>query len=217
MEKKRLPGCFKALLVILIIIAVIISVFFIFRKTILDSTTAYLIKRDALKKCGCIVVLAGERGERVVEGVRLYKEGWAPLMVMSGGLGEAGIPLSHLMKLQAIGLGIPAGKILEENRSQDTGEDAVYTLEILKNNGIKSFILVTSPYHSRRTHIIFEKVMKKSGIDFISYPVRDSWFDQGTCWNKKRGIKAIYSEYSKLIWYLFFPHSMETEDKILGE
>ncbi|MCL5035892.1 MAG: YdcF family protein [Chloroflexi bacterium] len=216
MTGKKTSGCLKWLIILILIILAVILIFFIFRKPILNGAASFLVLREPLEKSGCIVVLAGERGERVVEGVRLFKEGWAPKMLMSGGLGEAGIPLSSLMKQQAVKLGVPPGVIFEEDRSQDTGEDAIFSLEIMKGHGIKDFILVTSPYHSRRASIIFKKLAKESGMDVISFPVRDSWFKIEDCWHHKRGIKAVYSEYSKLIWYLFFPHSMDLERKNIG-
>jgi len=61
------------------------------------------------------------------------------------------------------------------DKSRTTEEDAYYTKEILKNNRIASVILVTSPYHSRRASIIFEKVLGKD-IRIINAPTENSWF-----------------------------------------
>lgn len=195
-------------------LAILLVLFFMFcliRRTIQNSGN-YLVLRQRLSPCDCIIVLAGERGERVREGIKLFEAGWGKYLIMSGGLGEAGIPLSSLMKAQAVKAGVPERFILEENRSEDTGEDAYYTRLLMERHNLKSAVLVTSPYHSRRSMFIFEKIFKNSGIKLISYPVTDSWYNPHQWWKTKRGMKANFSEYNKLLWYHLFPQSFKIEN-----
>ncbi|NMC04531.1 MAG: YdcF family protein [Candidatus Lokiarchaeota archaeon] len=126
----------------------------------------------ALRKADCIMVL-GSNDVRVAEhAARLYLEGWAPLLVMSGGLGNftKGAwekPEAEVFKDVAIAAGVPAGKILVENRSTNTGENVRFTRELLARHWISpgSFILVQKPFMERRTLATFSKVWP--GQDFV--------------------------------------------------
>ncbi|MFH0803418.1 MAG: YdcF family protein [bacterium] len=193
----RKKGC----LLFLLVLFIALLFFFIFRAPLLLAMGRYLAVQDELKKSDVIVVLAGERGERVVQAVSLYRDGWAPLILMSGGPGEAGIPLSEIMKFQAVKLGVPAKAVLQESRSLDTGEDALFSREILEKMPVRSLILVTSPYHARRAADIFRRVFKDSGMEILIYPVQKSWFKLNDWWTRKLDAKCILMEYMKIIWY----------------
>src|SRR6188768_2611090 len=75
-----------------------------------------------LRKSDCILVL-GSHDTRVAErGAEIYLEGWAPLLIFSGGLGRltAGVwGETEADKFAAIALqmGVPANAILVENKS----------------------------------------------------------------------------------------------------
>lgn len=145
-----------------------------------------------LEKADCILVL-GSHDERVAErGATLYLEGYAPLLIFSGGLGRltAGMwTLSEAERFSAIaeGLGVPREAILIENRSTNTGENIIYTRQLLKEKGIdpESFILVQKPYMERRAYATFlrhlphKKVMVTSPqIAFDQYPTADISLEQ---------------------------------------
>ena len=98
-------------------------------------------------------------------GARLFLEGWAPLLIFSGGFG--GItrqlwtePEADRFAAIAIGMGVPERSILVENRSSNTGENVQFTRDLLLARGLDpaSFILVQKPYMERRTYATFKKV-----------------------------------------------------------
>ena len=140
-----------------------------------------------LKKSDCILVL-GSHDARVAErGAQLYLEGWAPLLVFSGGFGRltAGIfdePEADTFAKIAIRMGVPREKILIENTSTNTGENIRFVRELLVRNTItpKKFILVQKPYMERRAYATFRKVWPEKEclvtspqITFEEYP--DAW------------------------------------------
>ena len=57
-------------------------------------------------------------------------------------------------------MGVPEESILIENRSTNTGENVLFTREMLAGKGLDpaSFILVQKPYMERRTFATFSKV-----------------------------------------------------------
>lgn len=184
----------------------------VFHPMFLTIMAQILEVREPLETCDCIVVLAGERGERVREAVALYHEGYAPVLLMSGGPSEANIPLAELMRAQALKEGVPEKNILLETRSLDTGEDALFTKEIILKKGFRSILLVTSPYHSRRALMIFRKVYAGCGVKIVSFPVRKSWFRVKEWWRRKKDTKVVLQEYSKLLWYLLSSKSLQPSE-----
>jgi len=172
---------------------------------ILDRAGKLIYKKDDLKPADVIVVLSGEENERVEYAAYLFREGWAKKnrIIMAGGPGVWKHSWASLMKEHAEYLGIQGKDILLEDKSRTTEEDARFTKEILQKNGYISIILVTSPYHSRRASVIFEKVMGK-GTKVLSAPVENSWFKFSDWWKRRRDRAAVLNEYSKFIWLWIF-------------
>lgn len=189
----------------LLLFVIVAGILFFTHGLILTKAAEMLIKRDEMKPADVIVVLAGEREERVRYGIKLLNNDWArkDKIIMAGGPLVWKYTWAELMKEQAESLGIPGRKILLENESRSTEEDALYTKEILKKNGFRSIILVTSPYHSRRASLIFRRVL---GGEFriINAPVDDSWFSVNDWWKRRRDRAAVLNEYSKYIWLGLF-------------
>jgi len=117
-----------------------------------------------LSKCDCILAL-GSHDLRVADrAAELYLEGWAPLVVMSGGLGNLTQhmwtePEADQFAAIAVTRGVPVEKILVENRSTNTGENILFTQQLLKKHGLdpNSFIVVQKPYMERRSYATFKK------------------------------------------------------------
>lgn len=125
----------------------------------------YLQMHQEVRASDCIMVL-GTYDERVAErGAELFLEGLAPLVVCSGGLSQ--FANSHWQESEAEhfagiirGMGVPAEKIIIEEKSLNTGDNAIFTKKLLEDRGIiiKSAILVQKPYMERRSYATFKKV-----------------------------------------------------------
>lgn len=117
-----------------------------------------------LEKSDCILAL-GSHDLRVAErAAELFLQGWAPLVIMSGGLGNFtkemwDVPEADQFAQIAIKKGVPAKSILVENRSSNTGENILFTQQLLESKGIDpvSFIVVQKPYMERRSYATFKK------------------------------------------------------------
>jgi uncharacterized SAM-binding protein YcdF (DUF218 family) len=113
-------------------------------------------------KADCIFVL-GSHDTRVAErGAELYLAGWAPLVLMSGGLGSltSGMwtrPEAEVFADMALGMGVPRDALLLESRSTNTGENVELSRRLLTEKGIsmRSAIAVQKPYMERRTLATF--------------------------------------------------------------
>jgi uncharacterized SAM-binding protein YcdF (DUF218 family) len=98
-------------------------------------------------------------------GAELFLDGWAPLLVFSGGLGVItrhlwSEPEADQFAAIAVSMGVPRERILVENQSTNTGENVAFTRRLLASQGLdpRSFIVVQKPYMERRSYATFEKV-----------------------------------------------------------
>jgi uncharacterized SAM-binding protein YcdF (DUF218 family) len=135
----------------------------------------YHLLNQRLKPCDLIWAL-GSLDLRVADRVaELWHEGMAPLIVMSGGLGNftAEIfekPEADLFAERAIDLGVPEEVILIENRSTNTGENVAFTRELLKSRGtsVNRVIAVQKPNMERRTFATICKQWPEVGVSVTS-------------------------------------------------
>ncbi|HEY6121599.1 MAG TPA: YdcF family protein [Pyrinomonadaceae bacterium] len=109
---------------------------------------------------------------RVAErGAELFHAGWAPLLVFSGGLGSITSklwkePEADQFAKVARDLGVPEKSILIENRSTNTGENILFTKQLLAERGINptKLILVQKPYMERRSFATFRKLWPEKDV-----------------------------------------------------
>lgn len=119
---------------------------------------------NSIEKADCILVL-GSHDTRVAErAAELYLAGWAPVVIFSGGLGRLTEGVwteteADLFSKIAIEKGVPKEAILTENKSTNTGENILFTQQLLaeKNLYPGSFIVVQKPYMERRSFATFKK------------------------------------------------------------
>lgn len=110
-----------------------------------------------------------EEGNRLLYGAQLYREGKAPVVIASGGRIKwqgTGPPESKDMATIMETLGVPPSAILQDPTSLNTYENAVNVRQILKSQGIRQILLVTSAMHMPRSLLIF----KRQGIAAIPAP-----------------------------------------------
>jgi len=97
-------------------------------------------------------------------GAELYLQGWAPILLFSGGLGNLTKDIwteSEADQFARIALdkGVPAEAIFIENQSTNTGENILFSQQLLKEKGLDphTFLLVQKPYMERRSYATFAK------------------------------------------------------------
>jgi len=187
----------KTLGAILIAIAVIAAI----HQLWLPFLGYALVINDPLQKADAIIVLGGGNGDRERTGARLYKEGYASKVFTTGEpLKIPSIDDTPFSKFSADylkKLGVPETAILQLPESTSTCDDARLTLASLPV-GTKRIIVVTDPYHTRRSQLIFNGRFKNQ-VEVIMVAASPSWFDPSQWWMRENGIIAVGSEYLKLI------------------
>lgn len=103
-----------------------------------------------------VVISGGDTNARTDEAIRLYKEHWAPLLIVSGAAADkTSQSNAAAMRRRAVDQGVPTAAVLIEERSETTKQNAVEVKSIVAQRQLKRVILVTSGYHMRRAHSEF--------------------------------------------------------------
>lgn len=146
------------------------------------ETLTALLDAQTLKKGDVIFVLQGDGLFRAPHAVELFKKGYSPIVAIVGSANNrpyGSFPSSEVRD-EMFRLGLPKDKILfEETRGANTRAEAVRAMELAKENGWKSIIIVTSPHHQYRAFLTFLKAMydSKLNLSLINAPADLSMTD----------------------------------------
>ena len=90
--------------------------------------------------------------ERIRHGLELYRQGYAPKLIFTGGFGGTGARFSEsqVARRYALKQGIPARDILIESRSRTTRQNLVEAKRLMEARGMRRAILVSDPLHMAR-------------------------------------------------------------------
>lgn len=127
-----------------------------------------LVVSVPLKSADAIIVLGGESLARPLEAARLYKAGIAPRIFVSG-LGDAGRNRQIL-----IGAGVPASAITMESKATSTYANAMLLKPLLEAAKVRSAMIVTSSFHTRRALATFRHTMPDVNFG-VTEAVNDGW------------------------------------------
>ncbi|MGQ0505601.1 MAG: YdcF family protein [Myxococcaceae bacterium] len=124
-------------------------------------------QKDARRASPVIVVLGARVLEggvpssalyaRVAHGVALYRQGLAPLLLFSGGVGSYPPSEAQAMLKMALAAGVPREACLLEEESHSTEENADFSAKLLQARGIHEVLLVSDPYHLLRATRYFRR------------------------------------------------------------
>jgi uncharacterized SAM-binding protein YcdF (DUF218 family) len=95
-----------------------------------------------------------EQRERVLEGVREYKAGVAPHIIVSGRAAHNSYVEADVMAHFAESQGVPTNAIFEEPQAQNTIQNMVYSATLMHQHGWSSAEIVSSPSHLSRAAFI---------------------------------------------------------------
>ena len=169
-----------------------------------------------LPEVDAIVVLAGGKGRISAGGdfwYRFYEaeqagEGRirAPILYISGmGHKSDWNTFSRQVRRGVLQVMKPQDVVLE-TESADTIENAEWLVKYAQLKGWKKIILMTSPYHMRRSRFIFTQVFKSSNarIAFETYSIIQEPFSQEEWRESLLGIRVTIFEYVKWLYYTSF-------------
>ena len=159
-----------------------------------DEITELLFVREEPVRADLAMVFGAANEEdlarRTHQGVRLYREGYVPrLLVTGGGVLALARPEAARMADLARQLGVPEPDLLVESRSNTTFSNARYSLDLLRERGLleelATVLLVSSEWHMRRVLLTVQATFPQ-GIRFVCCPTpegctRETWAASDVC------------------------------------
>jgi len=161
---------------------------------------ATLIVSDPIEEVDAVVVLSGGSNDRLLLAVDIHDEGYAPNLVIT----NTNRTSNALLRQNAINAGFPReGIYITDVYVDSTYDEAVSVREIAIAQGWRKLIIVTDPYHSFRTRLIFQRELSESGIAVIVRPVPGHWFQSTTWFYSQEGRRFVFLEILKMVNYLW--------------
>jgi uncharacterized SAM-binding protein YcdF (DUF218 family) len=170
-----------------------------------DLLAGPLLESDTAGPADAIVVLGAAVHEdcepntsafrRTMLAAKLYRKGRGPLMAFTGGLTGSGgpCPSAEVMAALARDLGVPEDRILVENASANTWENASRTAPLLRSKGVATILLVTDCLHMRRAEGCFRKM--GFSVERASVPSVEAYD------NNAAMLRNAIHEYLGLVYY----------------
>lgn len=163
-----------------------------FREPLLAGMGRWLVVETPLRKADLVVALGGAR-ERQEEAVRLLREGLARWVLFVG---------SDVRPRDYRCLDVPAERAVPPPvPAYTTYEEAVATRKVVQERGLRSVIVVTSPYHLRRALWTFERMLRGTGVVLLTASAPNRAFIMETWWKNHVGRKQVAMEYLGLVYY----------------
>jgi uncharacterized SAM-binding protein YcdF (DUF218 family) len=148
---------------------------------------------------GCRLFAGGRPSERLrrrtMLAVGLYREGAAPLLVMSGG-GTGPVAEAAVMRDLAREAGVPEAALLLEAESRNTFENAANTVRLLQAVGKSRIVLVSDRAHLPRAVRLF----RRAGFDVVGVAGVPAS-------SMRRAMRAVLYEAASLLRGLFRRHT----------
>jgi len=172
----------------------------------------WLIRNDAPRHAGTMVVLMGSIGDRALQASDLYGDSITRhVLVVEEGM-QARLPLTlrgvqilsntTQCKNAMVQLGIPADSInIIPGDVLSTAMEAIAVASYLKKHPVgDTIVLVTSPDHTRRAALIFENAFHKAGlhVTVTCSPSPYNSFNPKGWYTRKEDIQQVVFEYIKL-------------------
>lgn len=173
-----------------------------------------LVVSEELEHADALVVLAGSAAyvERTARAAELYREGRAPVVILtndgqlSGWSNESqnNPTFVERARRELVRGGVPAERIETlPRRVGSTHDEAVLLREYAGERRLRSLLVVTSGYHSRRALWTFRRAFEGSGVEVgvskvepgLQTPTPGMW------WLSPRGWRAVAGEYVKIVYY----------------
>jgi uncharacterized SAM-binding protein YcdF (DUF218 family) len=164
-----------------------------------------LVVADRLRPADAIVVLSGGSIERIKYAASLYRDGMGQYLILTEtGISYPGNPKVATQQARELAMdqGVPEEVILAPEVVVDsTVDEAEVIKETAEASDFKRLIVVTDPYHTFRTRLIFNSIFKRTGITIMVHPTSTHWYDSSTWFFSLEGWKTTFAEYIKTIGF----------------
>jgi uncharacterized SAM-binding protein YcdF (DUF218 family) len=171
----------------------------LFYAQVLAALGSFLDKSEPPRKADAILIAAGDsRGNRILKGAELVREGYAPKAIVSGPEGLYGFYECDLAIQFAERAGYPESYFTAfPNHALSTHEEAQAAAREFRDLGVKRVLLVTSNYHTRRAGNLFRAAAPDVAFTVVAAP--DRHFQPRGWWRDREGRKTFSIEWMKTV------------------
>lgn len=173
-----------------------------------------LVVSEPLASADAIVVLSGSSAyvERTRKAAQLYREGRAPLVLLTndqtrGGWSSAQQRNPFFVERatdELIKAGVPADSIrIVPGIAETTRDEALIVRDYSVSERLRSVLIVTSSYHSRRALRTLRRAVYGTGIVVGVDPAPEDSLRSATWWLRPEGWRTVGVEFVKLVYYWF--------------
>ena len=181
---------------------------FALRVPILKSLSSYLIKVDEPRKVDVIFVLSGAAYDRGMKAAEVFKQGWATRIVCTGGNKDAtALALGKdyyecdLTRSAILLTGIDSNAVTTLPQGTSTFEESEAIEKYCVDQNIKSCIVVSSLFHTRRVSRTVKKKLEQAGVDTYLIGAPSRFYEPTAWWKSEYGLLDLNNEYVKLGYY----------------
>ncbi len=159
------------------------------------GTTDYRRRADVIVVLGAKVHANGSPSttlrDRVSTAAELYREGLAPTLIVSGGIGETGFDESQVMRDLAVSYGVPASAIILDHEGVTSNATVTNTTRLFRQRGHHRALVVSQFYHLPRLQLDYQR----AGYDVYTVPAAATIPIPKTPWFVAREIPAFWLYY----------------------
>ncbi len=177
------------------------------RRPLLTGFANALTVDDDLAPADFIYLLGGDAHIRPVHAARLFREGLAPLVVITAGgpptprpstIPDSANPVVQFLRLE----GVPDSSIVAlplPPGAASTQDEGQALQRYLQEHPAQRVIVVTSAYHSRRARWTLRRELRGVPVDLRMAAAPDPRFDASNWWQSEEGFVAYLTEALKFV------------------
>jgi len=187
----------------LLALAALLLVLYLARPLWLRALGHALVHDDGPAKADIAIVLAGDYlGHRMDKAADMVRQGYVPAVIVDGPTGFYGTNESTIAIQYVVAKGNPAAWFIDlPIKATSTQEEASQIVPELRRRNIRSYLLVTSDFHSGRAARIFRATQRALGYNAAMRVVvaHDEEYGPDDWWHTREGKKAVFFEWAKTI------------------
>ena len=203
---------------ILIITAAIVILLYVFRADWLGYLGHSLVADDPSATADVAVVLSTgvDYLPRLLQAAQLYRDKRVNMIVINGNrktdaireLEKQGFVPACKWSENSLRIlemcGVPREQVWAVSAEDvfDTVSEAQTIKPLLQEKGVKSMIITTSKFHTRRSLYVWRKVMRTEEGIYTSAAAGDP-FDPDSWWQHGRQVKQVMGEYGGMVYYVW--------------
>jgi uncharacterized SAM-binding protein YcdF (DUF218 family) len=168
------------------------------------GTTDYRRRADAIVVFGAMAYADGTPSlalaDRVNTGIALYKAGYAPVLIFSGGPSAGSLSEPEVMRNMALSQGVPAEAIVLDEGGLHTDSSVVNTSGIFERKGYRTVLGVSHFYHLPRIKMTYGRALAEGRTEVVTVPARETRVLSRMPVYVGREVVALWVYYLRPLW-----------------